>query len=163
MTLPTHTAQRLSDRLLFLLIFAAFVAWFAAMGFEARFAAPAWGPLGQALGATLILACMWIAWRTFRENSFATPDVRVQAERGQRVISTGPYAVVRHPLYAGAVLWMVGAPLLLGSRWGFIGAAVLIALMAQRALEEEKVLAEGLAGYGDYRRKVRFRFVPGVW
>lgn len=109
------------------------------------------------------MACMWICWQTFRVNSFAAPAVQLQNDRNQVVIQSGPYALVRHPMYAGALLWMVGTPLLLGSRWGLIGSALLILLVAVRAVAEEKVLAEGLEGYADYRAKVRFRLVPGVW
>lgn len=151
------------DRVFFALLPVSIVAWFVGMGWEARLGPPVWGPLGQVLGGGMQMACMWIAWLTFRVNSFAAPAVQVQSDRAQEVIQTGPYALVRHPMYAGAVLWMIGAPLLLGSRFGLIGSALLILLVAARAVGEEKVLVEGLAGYDDYRRKVRFRLVPGVW
>ena len=163
MTLPVGREIKPWDRVYFVLLFLGFLVWFALMGLEARYTPAAWGLAGQVLGGVLTIACMWIAWLTFRENSFATPAVRVQAERGQKVISTGPYALVRHPLYAGANLWMIGTPLMLGSRWGLIGSALMILLIAVRAVGEEKVLAEGLAGYDDYRRRVRFRLLPGVW
>lgn len=151
------------DRVFFALLPIGVVAWFVGMGWEARSNPPAWGFAGQILGGVMQMTCMWVAWRTFRENSFAAPAVQVQTDRAQEVIQTGPYALVRHPLYAGAMLWMIGTPLLLGSRWGLIGSALLILLVAVRAVGEEKVLAEGLAGYDDYRRKVRFRLLPGVW
>ncbi len=96
-------------------------------------------------------------------NSFAATTIRLQTERGQTVIATGPYAVVRHPLYASTLLFMVGAPLLLGSLWGLLGLAVFIPLLGARALSEEALLTPNLAGYADYVRKVRFRLVPGVW
>lgn len=151
------------DRAFFALLPIGVVTWFVAMGWEARANPPAWGLAGQILGGAMQIACMWVAWLTFRVNSFAAPAVQVQSDRAQEVIQTGPYAIVRHPLYAGALFWMIGAPLLLGSRWGLIGSAAMILLVAIRAVGEEKVLAEGLAGYADYRRKVRWRFVPGVW
>jgi len=163
MTLPVGQRIKPWDRVYFVLLLLGFLAWFALMGLEARYSPPAWGLAGQVLGGALTVACMWIGWLTFRENSFATPEVRVQAERGQRVISTGPYARVRHPLYAGANLWMIGTPLMLGSRWGLIGSALMILLIAARAVGEEKVLVDGLPGYADYRRKVRWRMLPGVW
>jgi protein-S-isoprenylcysteine O-methyltransferase Ste14 len=151
------------DRVFFALLPIGVVAWFVGMGWEARLNPPAWGWVGHLLGGAMQMACMWIAWRTFRENSFAAPAVQVQSDRAQEVIETGPYALVRHPLYAGALLWMIGTPLLLGSRWGLVGSALMILLVAVRAVGEEKVLVDGLAGYEAYRRKVRFRFVPGVW
>jgi protein-S-isoprenylcysteine O-methyltransferase Ste14 len=89
--------------------------------------------------------------------------VRLQKERGQTVISTGPYAVVRHPMYAYAVLLMIGAPLLLGSLWGLMGLVLFIPLLAARTLGEEVMLMEGLPGYREYAAKVRFRLLPGVW
>ena len=151
------------DRAFFALLAVGVPAWFVAMGLEARFAPPVWGWAGQALGGAMILACMWIAWRTFRENSFAAPAVQVQSDRAQEVIQTGPYAFVRHPLYAGATLWMIGAPLLLGSRIGLVGSVAMILLVALRAIGEERVLTEELTGYDAYLRKVRFRLLPGVW
>lgn len=151
------------DRVFFALLPITVVAWFVGMGWEARLRPPAWGPAGQALGGVMQMACMWVAWKTFRENSFAAPAVQVQTDRAQHVIETGPYALVRHPLYAGAMLWLIGTPLLLGSRFGFIGSALAILLVAVRAVGEEKVLVEGLPGYAEYRRKVRFRLLPGVW
>ena len=163
MSLPVTREMKPFDRAYVVLLVLGFFVWFALMGLEARYNPPAWGVAGQALGGVLVVACLWIAWLTFRENSFATPAVQIQKERGQHVISTGPYALVRHPLYAGANLWMIGMPLMLGSRWGLIGSALMIALVAIRAIGEEKVLAEGLPGYDDYRRKVRFRVLPGVW
>jgi protein-S-isoprenylcysteine O-methyltransferase Ste14 len=151
------------DRLFFVLLPIGVVAWFVGMGWEARLNPPAWGWAGQILGGAMQMTCMWIAWRTFRENSFAAPAVQVQADRAQEVIETGPYALVRHPLYAGALLWMIGTPLLLGSQWGLIGSAMMTLLVTVRAVGEEKVLVEGLAGYEAYRQKVRFRLLPGVW
>ena len=96
-------------------------------------------------------------------NRFAAVEVRLQAERGQTVISTGPYAVVHHPMYAYALLLMIGAPLLLGSLWGLVGAPLFMPLLAVRALGEEAMLIDGLPGYRDYAARVRFRLLPGVW
>jgi len=79
------------------------------------------------------------------------------------VISTGPYAVVRHPMYACALLLMVGTPLLLGSLWGLAGLVLFLPLLAARALGEEAVLSAGLPGYRGYAAKVRSRLVPGIW
>jgi protein-S-isoprenylcysteine O-methyltransferase Ste14 len=100
---------------------------------------------------------------TFAANSFAAPQIRLQAERGQRVIDTGPYAFVRHPMYAGGAVYLLGMALLLGSWWGLLGAALLIVTFGLRAVGEEKMLRAGLAGYEDYARRVPYRFLPGVW
>lgn len=115
------------------------------------------------MGGVLVLAGYAGVMRVFRENSFAAPVVRVQAERQQRVIDTGPYAHVRHPMYAAMLLYLTGLPLLLGSWWGLAGAAVIALAMARRAVAEEGVLAHELAGYADYRSRVRYRLIPGIW
>jgi len=86
-----------------------------------------------------------------RENSFAAPVIKLQTERGHRVISSGPYAFVRHPMYSGTMLFFVGAPLLLGS-WCGVGLSPLFA-----------ALLAGLPGYAHYTTRVRYRLVPGLW
>lgn len=136
--------------------------WFAWMGWEARQPSP-WPAWANMAGAAGILACMWIAWRTFKENSFAASTVKVQAERAQRVITTGPYALVRHPMYAGALLWMLGMPFLIGTAWDLLVAFACLGVFVVRALGEERLLAAELPGYAAYMDKVRFRLVPGVW
>jgi protein-S-isoprenylcysteine O-methyltransferase Ste14 len=96
-------------------------------------------------------------------NTFAAPVVKIQSERKHQVISTGPYAYVRHPMYAGAVLMILGTPLLLGSWYGLIVAAVLLALLALRAVKEENTLKAELEGYDAYAARVQYRLVPGIW
>ena len=115
----------------------------------------------QALGlAMLLLTTGFIMW-VMRENSFAAPVVKVQTERGHRVVH-GPYAWVRHPMYSGAMLFFVGVPLLLGSWWGVAMSPLFVVLFAIRSGIEERALIAGLPGYADYRR-VRYRLVPGLW
>jgi protein-S-isoprenylcysteine O-methyltransferase Ste14 len=101
------------------------------------------------------------AWWTFRENAFAAPVVKVQAD--QKVIDTGPYGIVRHPMYASALLLFAGLPLLLGSGLGLWTSGFFIAGIGWRAVREERVLAGALSGYADYLERVRYRFIPGVW
>ena len=98
-----------------------------------------------------------------RENSFAAPVIRVQTERAQRLIDTGPYAIVRHPMYAAAVLYLVGMPLLLGSWYGLRIVPLMVAGIAPRAVFEERLLKRELPGYADYMTRVRYRLIPGVW
>ena len=97
----------------------------------------------------------------FRENSFASATIELAAD--QRVISSGPYALVRHPMYAAALVIFVGVPLSLGSWWGLLLVPPLTWLIAARLLDEERYLIKNLPGYDDYRSKVRYRLVPGVW
>jgi protein-S-isoprenylcysteine O-methyltransferase Ste14 len=89
--------------------------------------------------------------------------VRVQNERAQHVIDTGPYAIVRHPMYAVASLYIFGIPLLLGSWYGLIGSVLFMVAIGWRATKEEQTLLSGLSGYTDYMRRVRYRLVPYVW
>jgi protein-S-isoprenylcysteine O-methyltransferase Ste14 len=106
---------------------------------------------------------MYLCYLTFRENSYAAPVVKIQRERGHRVVSTGPYAHIRHPMYAGALLFFIGTPLLLGSWWGLVAAPVIAAMLAVRAALEERTLADELPGYRDYTARVRYRLIPGIW
>ena len=117
----------------------------------------------KVVGAVLIPVGFFIVWLTFRENSFAAPVIKIQKERGQHVISTGPYAIVRHPMYAGGALYMIGMPLLLGSGLGLLILPLLLGALSVRIFIEEATLRKGLPGYGEYTRRVRYRLVPGVW
>jgi len=89
--------------------------------------------------------------------------IKIQNERGQHVISTGPYAIVRHPMYAGGALYMIGMPLLLGSGLGLLVLPLLLGALSVRIFIEQATLRKGLPGYGEYTRRVRYRLVPGVW
>jgi protein-S-isoprenylcysteine O-methyltransferase Ste14 len=117
----------------------------------------------QAVGDLLLLLSIWISFQTLGENSFAAPVVKVQESRGQTVISSGPYRHVRHPMYAGVLMFLVGTSLLLGSWWGLITMPVLALLLAVRIQIEEKALRAGLKGYEDYARRVRYRLIPLIW
>jgi protein-S-isoprenylcysteine O-methyltransferase Ste14 len=127
---------------------------------DAEFGRPQWQ---FGIGALITLWSIWFCYRTMRENSFAAPVIKLQHERGQRVISTGPYAFVRHPMYFGAAFYFIGTALLLGSWWGVIFAFVLIGLLCIRIPIEEKALRAGLEGYGEYAAHVRYRLSPHVW
>jgi protein-S-isoprenylcysteine O-methyltransferase Ste14 len=108
----------------------------------------------------VILGFLIVFW-VFKENSFASATIEVNA--GQKVISTGPYAMVRHPMYMGAFLIFVGVPIALGSWWGLFVLIPSTAVFVWRLLDEEKFLAKSLAGYEEYRTKVRYRLVPSIW
>jgi protein-S-isoprenylcysteine O-methyltransferase Ste14 len=117
----------------------------------------------QALGALGVALCGLLAFLAFRENTYAAPVVKIQQERGQAAITTGPYRLVRHPMYAGAIPYFLGVPLLLGSPRGLALAPILIGLLALRAVMEERTLRVQLAGYADYAARVRYRLIPFVW
>ena len=116
----------------------------------------------QSLAADAVFSLgFFIIFLVFRVNSYTAAIVDVQ--EGQRVVSTGPYAIVRHPMYAGAALMFLATPIALGSSWAVIAAALLVLTMCVRAVDEERVLRERLPGYVDYMRTVRWRLIPGVW
>lgn len=97
----------------------------------------------------------------FRANTYAAATIRVEA--GQKVISTGPYAIVRHPMYVTALMMIFGIPIALASWWGLLVFVALLPALAWRLLDEERVLLRDLEGYADYRRHVRYRLIPYVW
>ena len=109
----------------------------------------------------VVAAGFAVIFRTFQENSYASATVEVGD--AQRVISTGPYGLVRHPMYAGAIPLFLATSLALGSWWALIPAAGLAAVIVSRLRKEEDFLARDLPGYADYMRQVRFRLVPGIW
>ncbi len=164
MSSPLQRGQAAGDKVLMLCLVVAWPAWLALMALDAvrlRLShLPAWT---QGLGALLILAAMYAFYRTFRENSFAAPVVKIQKERGQTVVTTGPYGLVRHPMYAGGSLLFFGIPLLLGSGFGLALAPIWLVLLALRIPLEERVLRQNLDGYDDYARRVRWRLLPGIW
>jgi protein-S-isoprenylcysteine O-methyltransferase Ste14 len=117
----------------------------------------------QCAGALMLASSFLIVYRTYRENSYAAPVVKIQSERRHVAVTTGPYGYVRHPIYAGGLLSYVGTPLLLGSWYGLTIVPVMACLLALRALMEEQMLKRELDGYADYLDRVRYRLVPLVW
>ena len=161
---PVQRDQPAADKVLLMVLLLVIFAWLVVMGLDAkRFAWSSVPTLVQVLGALITLWSIWFCYRTMRENSFAAPVVKLQRERGQTVISSGPYAFVRHPMYFGAAFYFIGAALLLGSWWGVIIAFVLIGLLCVRIPIEEKALRAGLEGYDEYAGRVRYRLIPHVW
>ena len=149
----------------FLLLFNLFLfAWLVLMPLDAvRFHWSQMPLLLQVVGAMALVGSFFLISLTFRENSFLSPTVRIQEERGQTVISTGPYQYVRHPMYASGLLLFLGTPLLLGSWYGLLLALVMIPAGAVRAVLEERVLREELPGYDAYMAQVTYRLIPYVW
>jgi protein-S-isoprenylcysteine O-methyltransferase Ste14 len=117
----------------------------------------------SAIGVALFLAGMLLFLLALRENAFFSAVVRIQAERGHTVCSTGPYRWIRHPGNAGMIIGTVGFPLLLMSAWAAIPTACSIILLVVRTHLEDAFLAKRLEGYREYQRQTRFRLAPGVW
>lgn len=148
----------------FMLVFVVIAAaWFVVMGLDRRLQASAMPFLLQAGGLVLYVASIVFVMWVFHENSFAAPTVTVQAERHHHVISTGPYAFVRHPMYAGVMLYFIGTPLVIGSWWGLAMMPVFFLAFAVRSRIEERTLIAGLPGYAEYAQRVRYRMLPGIW
>lgn len=159
---PIQRDQKSWDRVWLSLFMLGFCVWMALMSWDAARTGFNAMPLGlQVLGGIAIVAYTFGAWWAFRENTFAAPVVKIQ--EGQRVIDTGPYAFVRHPMYASAVLLFIGIPLLLGSWLGLALSIVFILSLAWRAVREEHVLRDELPGYDDYAGRVHYRLLPGIW
>lgn len=161
---PIQKKQVFWDKLLMAIVFVAFYGWMVLMGFDAKRLGwshvPAWL---SASGAILIAICFFIAWLTFRENPFAAIVVKTQTERKQTIITTGPYGFVRHPMYAGAVLYFIGLPLLLGSWMGLACIPLLAWALMLRILIEELTLRKQFPEYSEYATRVRYRLVPFIW
>jgi len=113
------------------------------------------------LGDVLFVVGFLLIARVFRENTFTSATVGLAEE--QRVISSGPYAIVRHPMYASALVYLLGTPLALGSYWGLLALVFMLPFLVWRLVDEEHLLVRELPGYADYRRRVRYRLVPFVW
>jgi protein-S-isoprenylcysteine O-methyltransferase Ste14 len=114
-----------------------------------------------ALGDLLVVLGLYFVFLVFRENSFASGTIEVGSE--QQVIATGPYALVRHPMYIGALVMLLGVPLALGSLWGLLATIPMMLVLVLRLLDEEKFLAKNLAGYSQYQDHVKYRLLPLIW
>jgi protein-S-isoprenylcysteine O-methyltransferase Ste14 len=160
---PVQKGQTAADKVITSLLFVLIFVWLALMGLDVRFGWSSVPAPVQVGGALILLLSIGIIYRTFRENSFAAPVVKIQKERGHTVVTTGPYAHVRHPMYFGALFYFLGTPLLLGSWRGLAFALVFILLLCIRIPLEEKVLRAELQGYDEYAARVRYRLIPLVW
>jgi protein-S-isoprenylcysteine O-methyltransferase Ste14 len=119
---------------------------------------PGWA----AIAGDVIMLLGWLGiYFVFRENSFASATIESSAD--QRVISTGPYAWVRHPMYAAALVLLLGIPLALGSIWGVLIVLALVPVLIWRLMDEERFLVDHLPGYREYQGRVRYRLLPPIW
>ena len=133
-------------------------------GLDARFHGSAGFSLPvELIGLVLIVIGYLIASYAFVENTFFSGTVRLQEERGHKVISSGPYKWVRHPGYLGSIIASLGMPLLLDSAWAFIPVVVFGAFFVLRTSLEDLFLQENLPGYREFAQKTRYRLFPGVW
>lgn len=154
-----------TDRLLLSVFLVFYTGWFVLMPLDAQRyhwspQFPLWlnvaGALLMATGSGILAAC-------FHQNAYLSTVVRVQHERGHAVVDSGPYAIVRHPMYFGILCLLLGGAVLLGSIWGTVCAVLGSTVLYIRSINEERVLAEELPGYREYMQKVRHRLIPGLF
>ena len=138
----------------------AFLALFAIAAIDHQRGASVPLPL-ELVGDALVALGLWIVARVFRANTFTAATIGVAQD--QQVVTTGPYAIVRHPMYAGALVMLAGVPLALGSWWALLAVPAMTLVIAWRLRDEERQLAAELRGYADYRARVKYRLVPYVW
>lgn len=160
-----QAGQPIADRMLLPTYMAAFAAQIAFTAWDARWLHLVSPPAAwlRFIGLLLFVIGWWIIYRALRENAFALTVVRLQQDRAQDVVDTGPYAIVRHPMYSGICVVMIGMPLWLGSFAGVAAAVAPIGLLALRIVFEERLLRKSLPGYAAYAQRVRSRLVPAIW
>ena len=142
-----------------------FITWIIIMPLDAK--RYGWSPAFpfwlNILGGAMLAGSFFLFFRSYTDNTFLSPLVRIQEERKQRVVSTGVYRIVRHPMYLGGALMFCGAPLLLGSCYGLVAGLGLTVLLMARIIREEELLARDLEGYREYLQNVRYRLIPYLW
>jgi len=117
----------------------------------------------KVLAWCVLLVATWLVTWAMAENTFASRCVRIQKDREQKVISTGPYRYVRHPMYVGVILFVTSIPLMLGSIWALVPGMLIVGLFFVRTALEDRTLQKGLPGYKEYADQVRYRLIPSVW
>jgi protein-S-isoprenylcysteine O-methyltransferase Ste14 len=162
---PGSDNQKKWDKVLLTGAYLMALAWFILMPLDAkRFG---WSPVFpvwlKVFGGVVLLPAFYLIYRATVENTFLSTMVRIQTDRKQHVISTGVYGFVRHPMYLGMLLMLLGAPLMLGSIFGEIIGLIALIVLAGRIIGEEKMLVNELEGYAEYKKKVKYRLIPFAW
>src|SRR5262245_30860045 len=153
--------KRPAQKLIMLFTSIGFIALFVVPALDHRFAWSAMPVVVVVAGDVLVAIGFYLISLVYRENTFTSATIELA--ENQKVISTGPYAIVRHPMYASASLYLVGTPLALGSYWGLVVIPAIMPFLIWRLFDEERFLAANLPGYIEYQKRVRHRLVPFVW
>ena len=162
---PGTANQKAWDKYVVYGLLIGFIAWIVIMPLDAkRYGWTTDFPLWlKILGGIGLILSFFFFYRSYTDNTFVSPLVRIQTERKQQVVSTGVYGFVRHPMYLGGILMFIGTPLLLGSYFGIALGLIITVLLAFRTLGEEQMMLKELDGYEEYKRKVKYRFIPLIW
>lgn len=157
---PTAEKEK-TEKFIMLIISIGFIALLVVPALDYRFK---WSSVPRYMviaGDLLTAVGFYIIFLVYKENPFTSATIEIAQE--QKVISTGPYAVVRHPMYAGSSLYLIGMPLALGSYWGLLVLVAMLSFLLWRIFDEERFLTENLVGYQEYCQKTRYRLVPFIW
>ena len=159
-----HPGTKTWDKVLMAILLPSFFLVFPVAGLDGgRFHWSNVPPAVIVLGYVLLCAGFVLSIWVYRVNKFAEPSVRIQTERGHEVIDTGPYSIVRHPLYLGGLIMFISVPLALGSFWALVPTAIATVVIIVRIVLEDRTLQAELEGYKEYAARVRYRLIPGVW
>jgi protein-S-isoprenylcysteine O-methyltransferase Ste14 len=162
--LPIQKGQKNWDKVFHVILLPMYYLWLPLNGIDAvRYQ---WSHMPwqiNLLGAIGLTAAFYIFRQVFKANPFAIQVVKIQKQQGQHVITTGPYAHVRHPMYTGAILMFSCGSLLMGSWYGFALGVCIAMLYVIRTAMEDKLLQQELQGYADYKQKVKYRLIPKIW
>jgi protein-S-isoprenylcysteine O-methyltransferase Ste14 len=157
---PSHEKEP-AQKIIVLFIFAAFVTLIVLPPLDYRLGWSLVPWYVSVIGVALVALSFYFFYLVSKINTYAAANVRV--EKGQRIVDTGVYGLVRHPMYFGTLFLIVGTPLALGSWWTLLLTPAFLLLLYFRIASEEKVLMRDLAGYAEYQRKVRYRLIPFIW
>jgi protein-S-isoprenylcysteine O-methyltransferase Ste14 len=153
--------KRPAQKVIMLCASIGFIALLSVSAFDHRFGWSAVPLGGVVAGDALVAIGFYLIFLVYRANTFTSATIDVSED--QRVISTGPYAIVRHPMYASASLYLFGTPLALGSYWALVPIVAMMPFLLWRLLDEERFLSRNLPGYTEYQKRVQYRLVPFVW
>lgn len=153
--------SRPAERVIMLVMSAGFIALLVVPALDLRYRWSVVPIYWVVVGDALVAIGFYFIFLVYKANTYTSATIEVAID--QKVISTGPYALVRHPMYASALLYLAGTPLALGSFWGIVPLAAMLPFLIWRLFDEERLLSESLPGYSEYQRKVRHRLLPGIW
>jgi len=162
---PLHKDQKIWDKAIILPFFILAISLYIMPGFElVRYQWTVSLPLWMKIVAMLMhLPCFWMLGRIMRENTFLSQVVKIDDARGHKVISTGPYALVRHPMYIVVIVLLFATPVALGAKYTLLLSIILSLLLIVRTYLEDRTLHAELEGYSEYAKQTPYRLIPGVW